>query len=1071
LRLQVVIFAHCVSSLSVVAFMMKIFRIFILLLICCLPVSLAQAQSKDEMEDLRRRADQLQQSARYGEALPLVEQLSEVVRTNFGDKSGEYAAITARRAGVLQGLGRYPEAEDFFKQALELATTVLGPEHAGVTFVLNDLALLYKVQGRFRDAEPIYRRALAIREKALGPNHAAVAHLNSNLGALYFAEGRYSQAEPLFVSAITVFEKTLKPDHPEVGKNLNNLATLYWALGRFTEAEPLYKRALFIIESSLGSEHPNVSAAINNLALVYQDQGRFADAEPLFLRALGIREKALGMEHPDVAESANNLAWFYQGRGRYTDAEPLYQRALKISEKALGSRHSTVGSMLNNLAVLYYEQGQYAEAEPLFKRAVAVRQGALGAEHSDVGQTMYRLARLYDAQKRFAEAWRLHERALQIRRKAQGPEHPEVIQSLDGIARMYEAQRNWKRAVAAARQARDIVISRARKGALAGNAAALESGRREIAQGREVFSRLVRTLWEMAREQPTRRAELLRESYLGALWSEQTEASAALAQMSVRQAKGQGSLAELVRERQDLVRQWQALDKQLYTSIALSGGRNLEAERQLREQLAGIDSRRGAIDETLKRDFAEYFALANPEPVSTQASKDLLKPDEALVQFMVSDREVFVWAISRSAERWARSSLDAKAVSERVAALRCGLDSSQWEGDHSANACEAALKTVPRLSVEAISGNEENVLPFDLSRAHELYTALLAPVDDVIKGKQLLVVASGSLTSLPFHVLVSKRTPKVIASRLADYPKVAWLGASHSITMLPSVVSLKSLRQYAKTSRADKPYLGFGNPLLSGPDGDDRRAWERQACRTTPVNLQVASRRLRASIPKLSRSGLANVEKVRAQYPLPETTDELCAVAQSLRAGEGTLYLGDRASEKMVKALSANGTLATARVVHFATHGLLAGETESLSASKAEPALILTPPETGSEDDDGLLTASEIAQLKLDADWVVLSACNTAAGENDTPGAEALSGLARAFFYAGARALLVSHWAVNSEATVKLITKAFDELRANPKIGRAEALRRSMLALSHAGGSFAHPANWAPFVVVGEGSR
>ena len=140
------------------------------------------------------------------------------------------------------------------------------------------------------------------------------------------------------------------------------------------------------------------------------------------------------------------------------------------------------------------------------------------------------------------------------------------------------------------------------------------------------------------------------------------------------------------------------------------------------------------------------------------------------------------------------------------------------------------------------------------------------------------------------------------------------------------------------------------------------------------------------------------------------------------------------------------------------------------TASKAEPALILTPPEQASEEDDGLLTASEIAQLKLDAEWVVLSACNTAAGESDKPGAEALSGLARAFFYAGARALLVSHWAVNSEATVDLITKAFDELKADPKIGRAEALRRSMLAIISKGGGYAHPANWAPFVVVGEGA-
>jgi CHAT domain-containing protein len=209
---------------------------------------------------------------------------------------------------------------------------------------------------------------------------------------------------------------------------------------------------------------------------------------------------------------------------------------------------------------------------------------------------------------------------------------------------------------------------------------------------------------------------------------------------------------------------------------------------------------------------------------------------------------------------------------------------------------------------------------------------------------------------------------------------------------------------------------------------------------------------------------------VRAQFPLPETADELCGVARASGSGDEAVYLGGKASETKIKALSASGVLGNSRIVHFATHGLLAGETETLAASKAEPALILTPPTTATEEDDGLLTASEIAQLKLDADWVVLSACNTAAGESDKAGAEALSGLARAFFYAGARALLVSHWAVNSEATVKLMTRTFDELKSTPNIGRAEAMRRSMLTLIGTTG-YAHPTNWAPFVVVGEGAR
>src|SRR6267378_3668328 len=183
------------------------------------------------------------------------------------------------------------------------------------------------------------------------------------------------------------------------------------------------------------------------------------------------------------------------------------------------------------------------------------------------------------------------------------------------------------------------------------------------------------------------------------------------------------------------------------------------------------------------------------------------------------------------------------------------------------------------------------------------------------------------------------------------------------------------------------------------------------------------------------------------------------------------LNLGKDANENAVKTIDLSGF----KIVAFATHGLVPGELDGLT----QPALALSAPSLSGSEGDGLLTMEEILSLKLDADWVVLSACNTGAGAG--AGAEAASGLGRAFFYAGTRALLVTNWSVHSQSAKDLVTDLFKRQADDPKLTRGEALRQAMMALADGKGytdasgktefAYAHPLFWAPYTIIGDGGR
>ncbi|MEI7611645.1 MAG: CHAT domain-containing protein [Betaproteobacteria bacterium] len=503
------------------------------------------------------------------------------------------------------------------------------------------------------------------------------------------------------------------------------------------------------------------------------------------------------------------------------------------------------------------------------------------------------------------------------------------------------------------------------------------------------------------------------------------------------------ALADLARREQDLQREISALAESI--GNLLSRGRVAEQDKvvsEMRATLARLSGEHNTAQSEIERRFPGYAALLNPKPVGIAAVQKLLKPSEALISIYAGSEHTLIWAIPGTGPaHFAIAPLTREQLDLKVATLRKALDPN----------AEAAGR-LPR---------------FNFDVAYELYSRLLAPVEFGWKGAQeLIVIPHGKLGQLPFGVLITQpwKAPaaRLAYAELADAP---WLIKQVALSQLPAAIALPALRAQGKVLRGDRPFIGFGDPLFVAT----------AASTTTPVaqstrgikrrNLVVAGVTPTPSSPAAS-TDLGSSINFKLLPQLPDTAQEIEEVAAVLAADQTRdVFLHSRASEAQVK----HTDLSPYRVVMFATHGLMNGEMPGLY----QPALALSNPALSGDGEDGMLTMEEILSLKLRADWVVLSACNTAAAGGQSN--ESVSGLGRAFFYAGARSLLVTNWAVETESARMLTTETFRLQSAHPELPRAQALQQSSLTLMKKSAgkdySYAHPMFWAPYSLVGDGGQ
>ena len=1003
----------------------------------------ASSQSAELVRQTSERVNALAQGGDIAAARELAATNAESAEASLGADHPEALLAQMLYGTILTVVGDQEQAERILSRAIQLSESRLGPDHERTLAAIQSLAMLNINRGRLNEAEAQLQRASAGFSRTFGADAPRTLLALSFLASVHSRQGRLADAERALLHIIEANERTQGPDHGDTLLAIGNLAATYYFQGRYAEAEPLRVRLVSARERRFGSDNLITLEEMSNLAELYSSQRRYSEAETLLARVQANAERSLGVDHAMTLAALNSRAFIALQERNAEQAEALYSRALTASERRYGADHPQSLNALRGIASVRMQQRRFAEAEPLFRRVLASQERLFGNNHADTLGAVGDLALLFDRQNRVADSEPLYARAVGSLEQSVGPDHPNTLRQLNNlvVARLMDPARQ-----AMALDPAQRLVSGARR--RRSGEEALGAGRR--GQDREEnnrnvwFQLLADAIW-VVRTAPDKNNDLRDAAYAALQDSVAGAAARSIARMARRRlAANELSGADaLARERESLLEQVVANNDAYATTFALPGNTG-EGRAALGIERVRLLGRLDEVDATLREVAPNYLALIQPSALSVAETQSLLRPDEAVLLLVPTLFGTHAVAITASRFEWARSGLASINIDAAVQRLRWDLGAS----------VDVEPELLARWRADAIVHPNQR---FDRTTAFALYQELVQPVLPALAGiRRLYIVAGGPLAGLPLSVLVTS-APEGADDDTTSLRRTRWLADDFALIHVPSIQALAQLRGANRGNRAatGSGFFGVGDPILVGrPQIASPSARNALA---GPVASAVFTRAAAGST-----RGLANVTALRNLPRLEGTRREIESMGTAFGDSQSAILLGDQATETAVR--SAN--LAQARVLAFATHGLTGSELSSL----AEPGLVLTPPAQASESDDGYLAASEVSALRLNADWIILSACNTATGDSSG----GLSGLARAFFYAGARSLLASHWPVVDLVAPRITVRTVELERTGMSRAEAfqQAIREVRMDASNDGelnGSWAHPYYWAPFVLIGDG--
>ncbi|MCW3480581.1 CHAT domain-containing protein [Neisseriaceae bacterium JH1-16] len=924
----------------------------------------------------------------------------------------------------------YPNAEAIARERVSVS---LGTDHLGDGY--RNLGAVLVMRGKWLEAEVVLRQALPLVEQKHGVNNRQPIGVLKHLAQLMIREARYQEALS-FIDEGLRRQQEYAPDRVSMVQLYNLQASVLHLLHQDMQAqEVLYKAdALKLVAEPMdvydyGSGSDAVAKARAHTQFLHglcqATLGNAAAAEKYYRAALDAFHQLPGAKDGDTTIqilSAQGMLYLHEQRN--DEAVAILRQARQSAEKSLGPLHPLTAHSSVNLATALERSGHAAEAEELYHPAIQQLEhlNALNSLSQDgllYGRFLVRHGRLEEALKIYqmtldaVDKQFAQTRGLDdsVREGFVSRFHANFVETIQLLLRLHELHPD----AGYDRQTLEV-ISRTQSRLFS-----------ELLKRADVSrlsdDRVFQSLHKQQQDLQAKLAELRRErTNTGAFSDDAT-------------ADREGKQGENTADTSDF-----SQDKLVQQRVATN-------RKRLDDDISKTQQALTAVGQQLWQQFPRFMDMAEPKSVDIKdVQQHILRPGETLLTYFLLNKETLAFVTTPNAFHMVRLPLGQQQVAQLVTALRAPEE----------NAADSlsSLKTL------------------DPALLHSAYQQLFQPLEVYLQpGTRLLSIGDGPLHTLPLEMLVtqwgeqdqqqfaqaSQQTPL-----LGEYAGLHYLGDRFQIAYLPSLSSLVSMRKYHRPRvQYTKQLISFADPVFE------------TKTQSEPGFLGgLLGQSLVRNYGKPKASGISIPS-------LPETAQEAKGIDKILGGGN-TLYMEADAQEYTLKHLDLNST----RYLHFATHGLLGGEFVMLKEAMAddpsatskvhpEPALLLSL--AGNlHGEDGLLTMHEVVEnLNLNAELVVLSACNTAGEHDAAHSGEGFAGLARAFMYAGAQGLLVSHWSVESQATQELMVATFSKLKTGASATSAiEAARRELKQSQFQNGgmamSRAHPFFWAPFVYVGD---